>query len=190
MISRMIEEWKDIKEFKGRYQVSNLGQVRSFVINPTKPKILKQNTAIPYSRVTLYTETKPRYVYTHHLVLKTFNSTEDSTLWINHIDGDKRNNKLINLEWVTAKENSIHARDNGLMDYRHSKEFKEKHKQACKTAHVHRSHKVFCVTNGITYPSIRETARSLNLSYNDVWLYLKGKSVNPVKGFKFEYLKS
>src|SRR5699024_9775160 len=50
------------------------------------------------------------------LVMNTFNPTSDESLQINHIDGNKENNEVSNLEWVTAIENTKHAYDIGLRD--------------------------------------------------------------------------
>lgn len=116
--------WKDIDGFDGHYSVNERGDIRSnereicdkcghvYII---KERILKQNT-LPngYKCVHLCIngESYPKYV--HRLVAEAFIPREDETLVINHIDGNKANNSVNNLEWVTYSENNQHAYDTGL----------------------------------------------------------------------------
>lgn len=112
----MKEEWKDIKGFEGRYQVSSLGRIRSI-----RTKFLKLSPAskdMPYYRVALYKSPK-RHDWVrkpvHQIVAEAFVKKPDKKgLVVNHIDGNKHNNKPENLEWVTTKENNLHAIKNGL----------------------------------------------------------------------------
>lgn len=111
----MREEWKDIKGYEGHYQVSNLGRVKSLKYG--KEKILKLGQDKDgYSSVVLSKKSKLSTKKVHRLVLGEF--TPYSTLPVNHKDGNKRNNKLNNLEYCTHKENIRHAHINGLMSDR------------------------------------------------------------------------
>ena len=103
-----MEEWKDIPWYEWRYQASTLGRIKSmprktgFVYR--KEKILKvspKNNG--YYRVCLDYKTK----HLHRIILLTF--VWDSNLQVNHIDGNKANNKLDNLEYVTQSENMLHS---------------------------------------------------------------------------------
>lgn len=110
------EVWEDIPEYEGLYQASNLGRIRSLPRNTTKGRILKPyihpTNGYSYSSVCKNNNAKTKR--THVLILKAFRPTEDEAMQVNHIDGDKTNNKLENLEWVTQSENMKHAFDTGL----------------------------------------------------------------------------
>lgn len=69
-----------------------------------------------YEKVQMMSDDGKRHRYSvHRLILENFNPIEGmENLQVNHIDGDKRNNKLENLEWVTCQENINHAIDNDL----------------------------------------------------------------------------
>lgn len=101
----MIEEWRDIPSYEGKYQVSNLGNVRA--LNYHRQKITKLIIAHKdkngYLRVGLYRNGKIKNYQVHRLVMSAF--VEKSNLTVNHKDEDKQNNKLDNLEYMTNKEN-------------------------------------------------------------------------------------
>jgi predicted XRE-type DNA-binding protein len=106
----MEEEWRDIPDWEGYYQVSNLGQVKSF---HRKGRMLKQGTSNKgYRRVVLQNKGIKRYISVHRLVMLAFHGPSDLT--VNHIDGDKTNNALTNLEYCTVSENVFHAFRSGL----------------------------------------------------------------------------
>lgn len=120
------EVWIPIKDYEGKYEVSNKGRVKSIgrAVNCNnhykftkdiilKPEILEKG----YERVALCKHGKVKKKQVHRLVLENFNPIKDDTLQVNHIDGNKRNNCVENLEWVTAKENNQHARETGLLTH-------------------------------------------------------------------------
>lgn len=105
-----MEIWKDIKDYEGYYQVSSYGQVKSLLTN----KILVGDTnSLGYRRVTLYAPIKKRF-FIHRLVALHFCKGYQENLIVNHKDGNKTNNKVENLEWVTRSENDLHAYKNNL----------------------------------------------------------------------------
>lgn len=96
-----MEIYKKIKEFPN-YSISNLGNVR----NDKTKRILKFYTKPSgYKQVQLGRKTIPQYV--HRLVAKAFIPNLDNKPQVNHINGNKGDNKVENLEWVTARENDL-----------------------------------------------------------------------------------
>lgn len=122
----MEEVWKDIPQFSG-YQVSNLGRVRTFnKVTYTerhgrrhwKNRILKykgNNYQTGY-RVDLWKDNKPHTMLVARLVAFTFYEKDinNHELTVNHIDGNRLNNNLNNLELISLKENIQHAFRTGL----------------------------------------------------------------------------
>jgi hypothetical protein len=109
-----VEIWENIDKYEGLYQVSNIGKVKSLKRRGIKEKILKQMLiSNGYLVVNLHNkDMKTRYV--HSLVGKAFLSNYETKLQINHKNGIKTDNRVENLEFVTAKENIKHAYDTGL----------------------------------------------------------------------------
>lgn len=111
------EIWRDIVDdvvdYEGKYQVSNFARVRSF--HRDKIKIIKPDIIhTGYLRVLLYKDGKTKSYYVHVLVAKAFVPNPDNKRQVNHIDGDKSNNCVDNLEWTTPSENIAHAFETGL----------------------------------------------------------------------------
>lgn len=121
-----MEIWKDISNFKGYYQISNYGRVRSLTrfdgIRERKGQmikpILKSNG---YLQVGLRKKGKRKYMGVHRLVAQHFLDNHENKSQVNHIDCNKQNNNVTNLEWVTPRENLIHAHKNGLVNVRKGK---------------------------------------------------------------------
>lgn len=123
-----MEQWKDIVGFEGWYQISNLGRVRSVPrVVPHKSKhgsvayqrweskILRPTiTNQGYEMVVLSKSGKFSYPTVHRLVAIAFIPNPHNKRTVNHIDGDKTNNVVSNLEWCTSSENNQHAYDVGL----------------------------------------------------------------------------
>lgn len=110
----LFEIWKDIKGFEGKYQVSNLGNIKH-LLKHGKSKILNPSTEKHgYKVVVLYNKGTVRTFKVHRIVAETFIEKPLNKEQINHIDGNKTNNRVDNLEWCTAKENMNHAFKNGL----------------------------------------------------------------------------
>lgn len=108
----MEEIWKDVLGYEGLYQVSNLGQVKSFCGSAKfgKPKelILKPyliNSG--YHVVTFYSENRKKHKFqVHRLVAETFIDNPDNLPCVNHKDENKLNNSVSNLEWCTYQYNN------------------------------------------------------------------------------------
>lgn len=115
----MEETWKDIVGYEGLYEISNTGKVRN-----AKTKFERKQSIhhTGYWRLTLIRgkgyEKKLTTISTHILLAKAFIPNPANKPQVNHIDGDKLNNSLDNLEWVTNGENQIHAYAMGLQKRR------------------------------------------------------------------------
>lgn len=121
-----MEIWKDIPDYEGTYQASTFGRIRTkpgktthsvkHGIRTWKTRILKEKNQNDRAiRVTLWKNKQSKDYLVHRLVATTFLPKPDGKDYINHKDGNPRNNHIINLEWCDHKENNNHAFDNGLM---------------------------------------------------------------------------
>lgn len=112
------EIFKDIKGYEGLYQVSNLGNIKSLHCN--KEKIMKptiRSKNYQYYFVGLLKDGKRKYFAIHRLVAMMFIPNPNNYEQVDHLDGNKLNNNVENLEWVTSKENTNRAWGKGLAKY-------------------------------------------------------------------------
>lgn len=110
----MQEIWKDILDYEGLYQVSNLGNVKSLPRNTNNQykNGLNLKTIINhygYAGVQLYKNGKAKWFFVHRLVAMAFLNTYKDNLQVNHKNGIKTDNTISNLEMVTASENQLHS---------------------------------------------------------------------------------
>lgn len=123
----MAEYWKDIEGYEGIYQVSTLGKIKALPVSKKygrfeqkrketilKPSIDKRG----YHSVSLQKDGITKYCSVHRIVAEAFILNIENKPTTNHIDGDKSNNSVYNLEWATHKEQINHADKNGLRNIR------------------------------------------------------------------------
>ena len=142
----LCEEWKAIIGYEGLYDISNYGRVRSYKNNKwglsDNSKVLKGMMGKHYLTVTLCKDNVKKTYNVHELVAKHFIKNNNGLREINHIDGNKLNNKVDNLEWCTHKENMQHAGQHGLF--------------------VKRQRTVICKETGEEFNSITSASKSVN----------------------------
>jgi hypothetical protein len=170
------EIWKDITGFEGMYQVSNLGRVKSLrreiICNKGKriveERILKQTiNNSGYFNLQLTKESKYYQKTVHRLVLEAFVDNPENKEQINHINAIKNDNRLINLEWSTRKENMKHACNLKLLNV-------PKPNKIGSTNNGNRT-KIIYNPTGEIFDSIKIAAQSKNVSYNSLRQVLQGK---------------
>lgn len=164
----MEEVWKTIKDYENLYEVSNHGRVRSLKRATTSGKVLKQyvNPKNGYCYVTLSKDNVRIGKRVHKLVMGAFSG--ECNLQINHLDGNKTNNCLDNLEYCTASENMIHAYQMGL--------------------EVPKGREVIDLTTGIVYKTEIDAARAMNgTRSNSISRVCAGKR-SQYRNHRFAYL--
>ena len=207
----MQEEIWEYHPYLNNIMISNLGNVKN--IKPysnqsnkklkdrsgkSREKILSlYQHSSGYMYVSIHVNGKSKSFRVHRLVAETFIPNYENKPYVNHIDGDKTNNRVENLEWVTSKENTTHAIRTGLMDV-------DKHWEKVKDKMVYDNGKTIYMYDKISnefckeFPSIRSCARWIidqGLSAGtektvtcDIHRVLSNKR-NSAYGYKFYYEK-
>ena len=111
----------------------------------------------------------------HRLVAQTFVSNPNNLPQVNYKDGNKLNNNINNLEWVTNAQNTQHGYNNNLY---HSKKRCHKVRAISKTTHI-----------ATDFPSIRNMCETLRLNRKTVTMILKGEKVTNNYDYIFEYIE-
>lgn len=155
------EIWKDIKGYEGMYMVSNYGRVsslRSRLMKIMTPSV----TAKGYLRVSFHMRLICKQYMVHRLVALAFIPNVNGAPEINHKNGDKKDNRVSNLEWCTSKENSWHKFN--VLKYKIRQETKAKLSKARKGKPLDESikHKISLGHMGLkkSVESIEKTAKS------------------------------
>jgi len=171
-----MEIWKDIKGYEGLYQVSNEGRVKALsrvvksrwgTPKPLKEKEIREIVdSLGYSRLSLSKDGNVKTHKIHRLVAEAFLVGKGH---INHIDGNKQNNHVSNLEFCTQRENNIHAQETGLKP---SKYYIP----------------IVCNETGELFESQADLARSLGISGIMVSSYIRGNMKN-LKGKTYKQLQ-
>lgn len=105
----ILEQWMDIPNFEGVYQVSDKGNIKSLKRFEEGYLLSNVNKKNGYFSIVLRSGNRKRYTRVHRLVAEMFIPNPYGLPEVNHIDGNKQNNSVKNLEWVSRKENAQHA---------------------------------------------------------------------------------
>jgi len=159
------------------YQVSNFGRVKSLTRlskqNHLLPeRFLKTNENDRYLRVDLWKDGKHKFYEVHRLVAAAFIANPENKPVVNHIDGDKHNNKVNNLEWCTVSENNKHAYNTGLA---------KQNKTPIKATNIKTGEIIY-------FDSQTEAGEILGCGKGHINDCLCGRQ-KTCKGYKFEYIK-
>jgi hypothetical protein len=154
------EVWKDIKGYEGIYKVSNFGRVKSLGNEFTRKerflKLCLQSKG--YLTVVLQKDATRKMVLVHRLVAEHFIDNTESKPQVNHINGDKTDNAIENLEWVSHRENLDHAIKNNL-----TLKGEENRNSKLKDVDVIKIHSL--LQRGAT---TKELSESYNISYSTI----------------------
>ena len=165
MTFKLADNEKWIAGYEGSYSVDTEGNVRSYMCG--RVRVMKGSIDnVGYRRVTLCKKTKR----VHRLVAVAFIPNDCGGDVVNHIDGNKDNNTVANLEWCTVKENNHHAYDTKLV------------KGFSKTRAV------ICTKNGkeSVYRSVSEASRAVGVNRTNVCRCCRGKQ-RTAGGYEWRY---
>lgn len=155
------EIWKDIPIYVGKYQASNLGRIKNIQTN----HIMKQQADIDGYFIVSLEGLKKRTYKVHRLVALAFIPNPLNKPQINHIDGNKKNNCVENLEWVTLKENIKHAYKIGIYNSEQHSKAQDKFKKP-----------VLKLKNGVIikrYDSLKQASKENNVTKQSIYHAIK-----------------
>lgn len=179
------EVWKSIKN-SNTYEASTLGHIR----NKKTGYILRPRVSEwGYEQIGLYENGKHSFRYVHKLIAETFIPNPDNKPQVNHKDGNKTNNNVSNLEWVTYSENNKHAYDTGLKKSSDKvREWARKMGTDPKTrqAAYDRHPNIKIVETGEVFESNIGVAKRLGCMEQNVWECVHGRR-KTCKGYHLEY---
>lgn len=158
-------EWKEVKGFSD-YEASTEGAIRN---KATMQEVAQHQLRNGYLSLKLYKDHKPYTRMVHRLVAAAFMG--ESELEVNHKDGNKTNNRVSNLEYVSRSVNMMHAYAMGLIPA-HAPKMQGK--------------RVKCLTNGKVYESIHDASKALGIDRHEIRKVCNGKRKS-AKGFRFVF---
>lgn len=185
-----IEVWKDIEDYEGLYQISNIGRVKSIrreIVRTNNSNYFLDGKILSpsyggnkYPSVNLWRNKTYKTFTIHRLIAIHFIPNPDNLKHINHKNGKKYDFNIDNLEWCTHKENMIHASRNGLIKFHMIGKSGSKH---------HNSKPIIKLDNAgefvQEFSSIMEAERTTGIGHSQ--LSRSCKKNKPFKGFIWKY---
>lgn len=179
-----MEIWKDIKGYEGIYQVSNYSRIKSLArFRKTKANSIQYRQDLilkfgpqskpGYYSIGLFRDSKEKKFSRHRLVAEAFIPNPENHPQINHKNGIKGDDRIENLEWVTAKQNTIHAHQMGLCTNNHVRKINEE--TALRVVEL-------CKTN-----PRKKVAEILEIPRTTIEALMIGRSWSHVTGIKKKY---
>lgn len=179
----MLENWRKVKDFN-LYSVSDQGNIR----NDKTGRILKGGLdTYGYPQVILCKNGSRINRKIHRIVAETFISNPDNKPQINHIDGDKTNNEVSNLEWCTNQENQNHfwrVLDNDT----HKKNRSISHKNKGLLSENPNAKSVIRLEDGKIFKTIKEAAIDTGINYHHIGEVCRGKRKS-IGGYHWKFYK-
>ena len=157
-----LEFWRDIQGYEGLYQVSNTGQVKSLHRNGKLLKITPDKYG--YLKVNLSKEGKKKTFRIHRLVAAAFLPNEENLPEVDHINNDKTDNRVCNLQWISRVENN-RKRESGVFIPK----------------------RIVCIETGEVFESVAAAAKAVNRSEITMSQHLMGIQ-GSCAGKHFKYL--
>lgn len=202
----IIEEWRDIPGYEGYYQVSNLGRVKGLkrtvntwnAYKTISEHILKScKTTNGYLGITLRKDGKAKRTFVHRLVGLAFIPNLENKPQIDHINGNKEDNRPSNLRWVTAKENCNNplrvekflGENNHFYGKKHTDETRLKMRK--NSAHLSggrnpAARKILNKDTGEVFETVKDAGKSVGVSDNAIRNSIRRKSKSG--GFYWRYI--
>lgn len=175
--------WKPVVGYEGLYEVSQNGEIRKLFNSKNQYEIghiLKPSiNSNRYYIVGLYKNQVRRNFSLHRIIAMAFLKNDTNKPCVNHIDGNKINNELSNLEWCTYSENNKHAFTQGL-----NRVSANNMETSIKSMIMANSKEVIDIETGIFYDSLKVACITTNNNYQTAHTRITRKSINQ----RFKYI--